>query len=45
VDALLPFADKRAAAKAGFDTSRSYAFRPFSPRLPEPPGEFHSFAG
>jgi hypothetical protein len=45
VDALLPFADKRAAAKAGFDTSRSYAFEPFTPKLPEPLGEFHSFNG
>jgi Ferritin-like domain len=45
VDALLPFADKRAAAKAGFDTSRSFRFEPFTPVLPEPLGEFHSFAG
>jgi hypothetical protein len=45
VDALLPFADKRAAAKAGFDTSRTFRFEPFTPTLPEPLGEFHSFAG
>jgi hypothetical protein len=45
VDALLPFADKRAAAKAGFDTSRTFRFEPFTPKLPEPLGEFHSFAG
>src|SRR4051795_6317233 len=34
VAALLPFADKHAAAKAGLDTSRSYAFEPFTPKLP-----------
>jgi len=45
VDALTPFADKAAAAKAGFDTSKPYQFKPFTPRLPEPLGEFHSFAG
>jgi hypothetical protein len=45
VDALLPFADKQAATKAGFDTSRSYRFEPFTPTLPEPLGEFHSFNG
>jgi hypothetical protein len=45
VDALLPFADKQAATKAGFDTSVSYAFKPFTPKLPEPLGEFHSFIG
>jgi hypothetical protein len=45
VDALTPFADKAAAAKAGFDVSRPYRFKPFTPRLPEPLGEFHSFAG
>ena len=45
VDALTPFADKAAAAKAGFDTSKPYQFKPFTPRLAEPLGEFHSFAG
>jgi Ferritin-like domain len=45
VDALTPFADKAAAGKAGFDTSKSYRFKPFTPKLPEPLGEFHSFAG
>jgi hypothetical protein len=45
VDALLPFADKAAAAKAGFDTTKSFAFQPFKPTLPEPLGEFHSFTG
>ena len=43
--ALTPFADKTAAAKAGFDTSKGYAFTPFTPKLPEPLGEFHSFLG
>lgn len=45
VAALTPFADKTAAGKAGFDTSKPYAFKPFSPTLPEPLGEFHSFIG
>jgi hypothetical protein len=45
VDALLPFADKASAAKAGFDTSTSYAFKPFTPKLAQPLGAFHSFAG
>jgi hypothetical protein len=45
VEALTPFADKAAAAKAGFDTSKPYQFKPFTPKLPEPLGEFHSFAG
>ncbi len=45
VTALTPFADKTAAHRAGFDTSKSYAFKPFTPHLPEPLGEFHSFLG
>jgi len=45
VAALTPFADKAAAGKAGFDTTRGYAFKPFAPALPEPLGEFHSFLG
>ena len=45
VDALTPFADKGAAAKAGFDTSKPYKFEPFTPTLPEPLGQFHSFLG
>jgi hypothetical protein len=45
VAALLPFASKDAAAKAGFDTSKPYMFHPFTPTLPSPLGEFHSFAG
>jgi Ferritin-like domain len=45
VDALLPFADPHAAAKAGFDTSKPYKFEAFTPTLPEPLGEFHDFIG
>jgi hypothetical protein len=45
VAALTPFADKGAAAKAGFDTTKAYKFSPFTPTLPEPLGEFHSFLG
>jgi hypothetical protein len=45
VEALTPFANKAAAEKAGFDTSKAYKFEPFTPTLPEPLGEFHSFLG
>jgi hypothetical protein len=45
VKALTPFIDKTAAGKAGFDTSKPYTFHPFTPTLPEPLGEFHSFIG
>jgi hypothetical protein len=45
VDALTPFAVKSAAAKAKFDTTKPYEFKPFTPVLPEPLGAFHSFAG
>ena len=45
VTALTPFADKAAAAKAGFDTTKPYKFRPFTPTLPQPLGDFHSFLG
>jgi hypothetical protein len=45
VAALTPFADKAAAGQAGFDTSKPYQFKPFTPVLPEPLGAFHSFAG
>src|SRR4051794_38316667 len=45
VDALTPFADKSAAAKAGFNTSKGYRFRPFTPKLPGRLGAFHSFLG
>jgi hypothetical protein len=45
VNALLPFVDKDAASKAGFDTTKSFPFVPFVPVLPTPLGDFHSFAG
>ena len=45
VAALTPFADKAAAGKAGFDTTKPYKFKQFTPRLPERLGEFHSFLG
>ncbi len=45
VDALMPFLDKTAAGKAGFDTHKVYKFHPFTPKLPNKLGEFHSFAG
>jgi hypothetical protein len=45
VAALTPFAVKTAAGTAGFDTSKAYTFQPFTPTLPEPLGEFHSFLG
>jgi Ferritin-like domain len=45
VNALLPFADKSAAAKAGFDTKRSFEFHPFTPHLPNQLGAFHGFGG
>ncbi len=45
VEALLPFVEKKAAAKAGFDTTRTFSFQPFTPKLAAPLGEFHSFAG
>jgi hypothetical protein len=45
VKALTPFIDKKAAGKAGFDTSKPYTFKPFRPTLPERLGEFHSFIG
>jgi hypothetical protein len=40
VNALLPFADKAAAAKAGFDISKGYDFHPFTPTLPSPLGAY-----
>jgi hypothetical protein len=44
--ALLPFVDKTAAANAGFDTSRSFEFQPFTPApSPNPLGEFIGFNG
>jgi Ferritin-like domain len=45
VAALTPFADKTAAGKAGFDTSKPYHFKPFRPKLPQRLGDFHSFLG
>jgi hypothetical protein len=45
LEALLPFAEKKAAEKAGFDTSKPYKFEPFTPTLPNPLGEFHSLKG
>jgi hypothetical protein len=45
VSALLPFVDVNAATAAGFDTSKSYPFQPFTPTLPNPLGDFFSFSG
>lgn len=45
VQALTPFADIDAATKAGFDTSKSFSFEPFSPKLPSSLGDFISFNG
>lgn len=45
VAALTPFADPNAAAAAGFDTSRPFTFKQFTPVLPQPQGEFISFKG
>ena len=45
VSALLPFVDSNAAKTAGFDASKSYAFEPFSPMLPNSLGDFISFKG
>jgi hypothetical protein len=45
VDALLPFVSLSAAQAAGFDTSKSYPFEPFTPTLPNPLGDFISFSG
>lgn len=45
VEALLPFAEKTAAEKAGFDATKPYKFVPFTPTLPGLLGEFHSLKG
>jgi len=45
VEALLPFAEKKAAEKAGFDTSKPYKFQPFTPKLPGTLDAFHSVKG
>jgi Ferritin-like domain len=45
VAALTPFADFNAAKAAGFDMTKSYGFSPFTPKLPNPLGDFVSFKG
>src|ERR1700685_1971094 len=45
VDALLPFVDAASAQKAGFDSSKSFQFVPFTPDLPSDLGDFISFKG
>ena len=45
VTALTPFVSQAAAQTAGFDTSKSFTFDPFTPSLPNPLGDFISFAG
>ena len=45
LEALKPFADKKAAEAAGFDATKPYKFVPFTPMLPNPLGEFHSLKG
>jgi hypothetical protein len=45
VNALLPFVDFNTAKKAGFNTSLTFPFVPFTPTLPSPLGQFISFAG
>jgi len=45
VKALTPFADVNAASAAGFDISKAYDFKQFTPLLPNPLGEFISFKG
>jgi hypothetical protein len=43
--ALTPFVDIATAQKAGFDVSRSFAFDPFQPKIPNKLGDFISFKG
>ena len=45
VAALTPFVDMTAAKSAGFDINRSFAFEPFTPKLPSPLGAFVNFKG
>jgi len=45
VNALLTFVDPARAMAAGFDIGKSYQFVPFTPTLPSPLGDFHSFQG
>ena len=45
VQALTPFVDGEAAEAAGFDTSKTYKFRPFTPTLPNPLGDLFSYTG
>jgi hypothetical protein len=45
VEALLPFAEPKAAEKAGFDTTKPFKFQPFTPTLPGTLGAFHSVKG
>lgn len=45
VEALTPFVDITAAKAAGFDVSKSFAFEPFTAKLPSALGDFISFKG
>jgi hypothetical protein len=43
--ALTPFVNFNAAKAAGFDTTQSFPFEPFTPTLPNQLGDFISFSG
>ena len=45
VKALTPFVDVNAASAAGFDISKPYDFKSYTPVLPNPLGGFISFTG